>query len=100
MSGQYIEASAEDVASGAKVRVVLVENERQVHLCGLPYHIVSGGTTDVVRCDFLADIIVRGIRSLEEERTELASKNCLDDRIRSGEWQDDDMGGRCGYGDD
>lgn len=68
MSNRYIEASAEDVASSVKVRVVLEEGERRVHLCNLPYHIVSGSTTDVVRCDFLADIIVRGIRSLEEER--------------------------------
>lgn len=68
MSNRYIEASAEDVASSVKVRVVLEEGERRVHLCNLPYRIASGGTTDVVRCDFLADIIVRGIRSLEEEK--------------------------------
>lgn len=47
--------------------------------------------------DILADIIVRGIRSLEEEREELLERG---KKPRHEDWQDDDMGGRCGYGDD
>lgn len=81
MSNRYIEASAEDVASSVKVRVVLEEGERRVHLCNLPYRIASGGTTDVVRCDFLADIVVRGIRSLEAEQQVLGARADERDRV-------------------
>lgn len=86
VSDGFVEARIEDVTTGITVEVGQYGlAQRWVMIRGFkPPSIAPAKGTFSTSSDFLADLLVRGIRSLEEEREQNLASGCKEDRRRSG----------------